>query len=228
MKSPPLKNQETVRGIAEALAVFHPTGPIAISVKIKNSKGLRTRVFANVEDAACFCLEQSLQPKVIAVWHGLNPVEGDLQNRAKTANVLSLCWLFIDLDSKRPENTSATDSEIEAARLLCARIWPWLSECGVDRESILAMCSGNGWHLYVPIELPNDETSRDLLKRTLGGLAEEFDNDDVEVDGTCHDAPRLAKVPLTWTRKGEATPERPYRTAGPLLPAKHITTPPTN
>jgi hypothetical protein len=77
----------------------------------------------------------------------------------------------------------------------------------------LRMMSGNGVHLYVPLDLPNDDVSRDKIKALLKKLAGRFDTPAVQVDTCVHNASRITKVPGTIARKGEESEGRPWRMA---------------
>jgi hypothetical protein len=119
--------------------------------------------------------------------------------------------LLIDLDRAGPTDCPATDAEIAAATRLADEITRHLQ--GQGWSAPLQMMSGNGVHLYVPLNLPNDDVSRDKVKALLEGLAETFNTDDVHVDTCVHNASRITKVPGTIARKGEESEGRPWRMA---------------
>ena len=73
--------------------------------------------------------------------------------------------------------------------------------------------SGNGYHLYFTLAgLENDDESELLIKEMLETLAEKFDTEEFEIDTVVFDANRITKIIGTVARKGEETPDRPYRT----------------
>jgi len=119
--------------------------------------------------------------------------------------------LLIDLDRAGPTDCPATDAEIAAATQLADEITAHLQ--GQGWSAPLRMMSGNGVHLYVPLDLPNDATSRDQVRALLGKLAEKFDTTAVKVDTSVHNASRITKVPGTIARKGEESEGRPWRMA---------------
>ena len=143
------------------------------------------------------------------IYYTLNPVRHDLDGNAKKADILHRRWLLVDIDPVRPSDVSATNDEHEVARQLATRITGELM--GMGWPLPLTIDSGNGWHLLYRIDLPNDELSRVLVKGVLAGIAERFDTDKAKVDRVTHDAPRIAKLPGTWARKGPNTKERPHR-----------------
>jgi hypothetical protein len=69
--------------------------------------------------------------------------------------------------------------------------------------SILAD-SGNGYHLYIPVDLPNDKASGALVDQFLKALDAKYSNDAVHVDLTTDNASRISKVYGTTARKGES------------------------
>jgi hypothetical protein len=71
--------------------------------------------------------------------------------------------------------------------------------------------SGNGWHLYYHIDLPNDPTSYEAVKRFLKALAGFFDNDTAKIGAECYNADRYSRVPGSWSRRGVASNSRPWR-----------------
>ena len=120
--------------------------------------------------------------------------------------------LLIDFDPNSPErgpNDSATDAEKESARLKMEAVYEWLRDLGFP-EPIFAD-SGNGWHLLFPIDLPNDEPTKQLISRFLKALAQRFGDDHVGVDISVHNASRITKLYGTAARKGQDRPERPHR-----------------
>ena len=52
-----------------------------------------------------------------------------------------------------------------------------------------------------------------LIKGLLGALAAKFDTAETKIDPVVHNAGRITKFLGTIARKGEDSPERPYRVA---------------
>jgi hypothetical protein len=71
--------------------------------------------------------------------------------------------------------------------------------------------SGNGFHLLLCCDLPNDKASSALVKGFLEFLSVRFSDDDVKVDQVVWNADRIVKAYSTWARKGMNTEERPHR-----------------
>jgi hypothetical protein len=129
----------------------------------------------------------------------------------KDHEIISRRWLPVDVDPVRPRGVSATDQEHELAiarglacrEFLIAQGWP---------DPIVGD-SGNGCHLFFPLDLPNDEEARDLVKRVLEALAARFDDEQVKIDTATYNAARVMKIPGTMACKGDSIPAQPHRLA---------------
>ena len=124
-------------------------------------------------------------------------------------DILRRHWFPIDVDPVRPSGVSSTDGEHQAALDCAARIADYLGGMGWP-EPVFAD-SGNGAHLLYRIDLPNDDQSRDLVKRGLEVLSALFDDDRTTVDTANHNAARIWKLYGTMSRKGDNTTDRPHR-----------------
>src|SRR5262249_32313124 len=133
-------------------------------------------------------------------------------------DVIGRRWLMIDCESKEHSNgLSATEEERTAAWAVLDRARGILDTAGLVHEVICD--SGNGWHLFYPIDFPNDDSSKDLLKSIFArrkgqghdALRERCSDDAAHLDPDTYAACQLAKVYGTISRKGEASAERPHR-----------------
>jgi hypothetical protein len=123
-------------------------------------------------------------------------------------------YLLIDIDPIRPAGISSTDAEHLAARKAAAEIGMWLTDAlGFPAESIVLGNSGNGAHVDVRIDLPNNEASTKLLQNGLSALDLRFSDGIVHIDQTTYNAARIWKCPGTIARKGDSTTDRPHRAA---------------
>ncbi len=155
------------------------------------------------------------------VYRTLNPVNRALLARAANRlvdrpksttsdnDVIRRKWLLVDLDPARPSGVSATKKEKRAAFERTKEVLAHLQKQGWS-EPVIAD-SGNGFHLLYPIDLPNDQESRELVKGVLEALAYMFDDERVKIDTSVHNASRIVRLYGTTTRKGDNTPERPHR-----------------
>jgi hypothetical protein len=145
----------------------------------------------------------------------LNPVRGgyvpDVGKGTKADAIAKYTTMMVDVDrtNKLGKKNPATDDELARAECLADAISVYLEEMdfGLPRK----VMSGNGYHLYYPIDLPNDEATSALIESTLDTLAEKFNAEDFEVDTVVFDAARITKVIGTLAIKGEASEDRPYR-----------------
>lgn len=129
---------------------------------------------------------------------------------AHATDVVRREWMLIDCDPEREPHSSATDSERFRAHQLAADVALNLQTFGF--RGIVEGDSGNGCHLLVPIDLPNDEAGSILVKSFLEGLSTHVTLPGVKTDTITYDAPRLTRLYGTRSRKGESSAERPHRT----------------
>lgn len=143
-----------------------------------------------------------------------NHIRTYAETAAADADVLCRRWLLIDLDLQRPRDISTTDAEHECALQRAEIIQAWLQ----DRyhAPTIRADSGNGAHLLLPVDLPNDTASRDLLQTVLQALGAQFDDAFVQVDLTTYNASRITKLYGTKACKGDDVPDRPHRTSALL------------
>ena len=109
-------------------------------------------------------------------------------------------WIFIDVDPVR-ETDPGSDEELAAAESKYEAVLVALRERGIE-PGMTAM-SGNGYHIYVPVDgWPNDEEHNSLVKAFIGMLDAKFSDDRAKVDAATANPGRLAKIPGTVSRKG--------------------------
>jgi hypothetical protein len=130
-------------------------------------------------------------------------------------------WLPIDIDPVRPSGVSSSDQEHDAATEKAGMVGAFLAEKGFPAP--LVADSGNGAHVLYRIDLPNDEESRDLVKRCLEVLAVVFDDKESTIDTAVHNAGRIWKLYGTIGRKGDHTEGRPHRRSRVIEPGAQMT-----
>jgi putative DNA primase/helicase len=153
---------------------------------------------------------RSISPRAEGVYFTLNELSASLEGQrrpAKDSDVTRRRRLLIDVDPIRPAGQSSTDNEKYFSHQVIIRIRDDLTAKGWPLP-ILAD-SGNGWHLLYPIDLPPDDGG--LVARVLKTLAARYDTDLAKVDTTVGNPSRICKLYGTLARKGESTPDRPYR-----------------
>lgn len=151
-------------------------------------------------------------PGGIGVYFRFNPVPNGLNRPAKDVDVPNRRWLYVDVDPVKPaefKDNPATDAEMHAAGVVCDSVNEHMLGLGWPAPIIVE--SGNGYALFWRCDLPNDDTVRETYKRWLVNLATKFSGPDGKIDKAIHNASRLAKLPGTWSRKGQQLDDRPHR-----------------
>jgi hypothetical protein len=120
--------------------------------------------------------------------------------------VLGYRYLLTDLDPlqkladgrivKRPRGVSASDEEHQAALALARHI---ISEIGLGEENYLLIDSGNGAHIYIPVEPGIQEPA---IKAAIEGIKTLYETELVEVDSTVSNPARLMRAPGSMNCKG--------------------------
>src|SRR5262245_43933024 len=136
------------------------------------------------------------------VYIALNPVRPTHppSAAAKDADIVRRANVVVDVDPTRPADTNATDVEKAAARAVATAAREYLAGIGFPEPAVID--SGNGYHLMYRVELPNDDATRDLVKRWLNALAARFDTDAAKVDTSVFNASRVVRLPGTRNTKG--------------------------
>lgn len=120
--------------------------------------------------------------------------------------VIGYRYLLIDLDPKqkladgrivkRPPGVSSSDEEHHAALSLAGSI---ITAIGLGNENYLIVDSGNGCHIYIPVEPGIQEPA---IKAATVGIKTIYETDLVEVDETVTNPARLMRAPGSMNCKG--------------------------
>lgn len=161
----------------------------------------------NAAGAAVYVTLNRIDAQLLARY--CNRVENFAQATATDANVTRRRWLLIDFDPVRPKDTSAMADQLAAAKARAMACYRALKAQGWPEP--IAGESGNGYHLLYPLDLPNDDESRELVKGALAEFAQRFDDDAVKVDQAVFNAGRITKLYGTVANKGDHTPLAPWR-----------------
>jgi len=197
-----------------------------VEVRAITDDGIASGYFDSAEELAQKVEAVDVLPSVQGIYLTLNPVNPALlsrrANRIKMrlgkkdvttadADIVRRRWLPVDVDPVRPSGVSSTDGEHAAAIAKAERIAEYLT--GMNWPAPVLADSGNGAHLLYRIDLPNDDETRDLVKRCLEVLASVFNDTDAQVDVANFNAARIWKLYGTMSRKGDSTADRPHRRA---------------
>lgn len=220
---PPLSHPQPDKGaILEALAaMFDPADVIELRAFHKRKKRtdagyfdgehwpelVDTAVHLNRAGAAVYVALNRIAPQLLGRY--CNRIEQFASTTTSDHYVTRRRWFLLDFDPVRPKDTSATDEQLEAARVTSQACFEYLSSQGWPQP--VRAESGNGMHLLYGLDLPNDEASRDLVKGALAGLAARFDDAAVSIDQTVFNAARIVKLYGTVANKGDHAPHTPWR-----------------
>lgn len=136
------------------------------------------------------------------------------------SDVIRRRMIMLDFDACRVASVSASDEEYEKAHIKAVEVYKYLIEQGF-KEPIVST-SGNGYHCYLPCDMPNDEEHTELIKRFLKSLGSMFSDNSVELDEVVYNAARVDKVAGTWAKKGSDSEERRWRLARILKVPKDL------
>lgn len=127
-------------------------------------------------------------------------------------------WLLVDIDARRMAGISSSEPEHEKA-LKAAHIIAAMLSFAYGFPEPMISDSGNGAHIMYRVDEENSEMVRDEFHTFLRILKKQYDTEAVDIDTTVYNAARIWRVPGTWARKGDSTPERPHRKANILKQA---------
>lgn len=119
--------------------------------------------------------------------------------------------ILIDVDPTRPKDTSATDSQKEAAESVAGKILVFLKENKFFHPVIAD--SGNGYHIYLRVDMGTSSEENRIVSSFLDMLDKKFSTEAASVDRSVSNLSRICKLIGTTARKGINTPERPHRMA---------------
>lgn len=138
----------------------------------------------------------------------LSPTLIDSNNSGtKETDVPRRRWFLLDFDPIR-KHKIATDEQFAAALAIAEKVRALIQE--ELKEEPIAASSGNGVHLLVPVDLPNDEPSKAIIKLFQKSISQKFSTPEVEIE--CFpDAARLVRAYGTLNRKGQETDQLRWR-----------------
>ena len=146
------------------------------------------------------CYGRAQKDKMIQV--GREPTTGD-------ADIVERTHVLIDLDPKRPAGVSASNEELEHAHRKAVSVFRFLLAQGFNEPIICK--SGNGYHVVVPCKIAASDETTAVIKKFLQVLALLFSDEHVDIDEKVFNASRICKLYGVTAKKGENTPDRPWR-----------------
>ena len=172
--------------------------------------------------AAVYVTLNPVDPQLLSRYS--NRIEGYASTTTTDKQVTRRRWLLVDIDPVRPSGTSATDAQLDAAKVKARAVYGYLN--GIGWPAPLVAESGNGMHLLYALDLPNDDDATALVKAVLIALGERFDDAQTKVDRAVFNAARICKLYGTLANKGDHTAAAPWRLSKLLqTPARAVVTP---
>jgi hypothetical protein len=150
---------------------------------------------------------QEISPELLRVGHE-NKLYSGVGKTTDDTGITRYVWLPIDCDPVRDPKLSATDDEKAEAESVACDIRRFLDDLNIS--SVLAD-SGNGYHVLVPLDIPNRNGTKALIEKVLKALNARFGNRAVGIDESVFNPSRILKVYGSVARKGAHTDERPWR-----------------
>jgi hypothetical protein len=142
--------------------------------------------------------------------------------RTSATDVLSVTWIFVDIDPDRPPGICATDDEKAAAWTLARAVIDVLDSAVPDVSPVVAD-SGNGYYILLAIAAREPSASTTAKISEIYNLLESealarmespaSGSPTASIDRTTADPPRLCRFIGTMNRKGDDVPKvgRPWR-----------------
>ena len=117
--------------------------------------------------------------------------------------------LLIDLDPKRPAGVSSSNEELDRAYRKAIDVYNYLMGQGFYEP--IVCCSGNGYHVVIPCDIPVSNETTEIFKKFLQVLSMMFSDEYIDVDEKVFNAARICKLYGVTARKGASTSDRPWR-----------------
>jgi hypothetical protein len=124
--------------------------------------------------------------------------------------VLLRRWFLLDCDPVR-DYKIATEGQFQHALAVAKNAKAWLES--YSWANIVMASSGNGVHLLVPCDLPNDAEAKATIRHIQVASALKFSNEHAKIECFC-DADRITRAYGTVNRKGKETDTLKWRRSG--------------
>lgn len=124
-------------------------------------------------------------------------------------DIISRRFVMIDCDPIRKSSVNSNEFEFNCAMQKARDIFRFLRENGL--QDAIVCHSGNGAHLQLLVDLPNDDETTEILKRFYKYLGQRFTDEHVDIDQKVFNLARLCKVYSTVAKKGANITDRPWR-----------------
>ena len=125
------------------------------------------------------------------------------------SDIVSRRFVMIDCDAIRKSSVNSSEAEYQFAIQKTRDIFKFLRKNNFPDPIVCV--SGNGGHLQIPVDLPNDEETTEILKSFYKYLGQEFTDEHVDIDQKVFNLARICKTYSTIAKKGANLPDRPWR-----------------
>jgi len=176
------------------MCIFHNDKPEYVGYYDDPSKA--DKYIADHQNYDLYLTPQILNPSLIQRGHN-TMVRAN--TRTKDTDVTGYRYLLIDLDPlqrladgrivPRPKGVASTDEEHEAAITLARHI---ITDLNLEEENYLLIDSGNGAHIYIPVEAGVQEPA---IQAATNGIKTLYETDLVDVDDKVFNPARLMRAP---------------------------------
>jgi len=213
--------QPDMNEIQKTVQTFWKNTGKALTLYKTKDRGTVGGFFNDPEKFAVAAFEQSALADAPAVFMSLQVLAPGAEGNKLTEHAAAgfrqehvefYAWLLIDCDPVRDDGNrhqSTTETEKARAFQLSTKIRVWLNE----RRYENGLCdSGNGYHVYVPVDVARS-AGAESIPAILLALKARFETPEVEIDASVGDPAQVIKVYGTVSRKGPDTPDRPHRLA---------------
>ena len=207
--------------VAKTIALMKPDGEL---FEVRIISGSRKPISGYFTDADTLCRElKKWDLSDSNVYISLNSLNSacyartqkdrflnNVKSSTSDSDVEGYEWLMVDVDPKRPSDTSSSDEELEIAKEIGNKVFAFMRQIGFEKP--LFALSGNGVHLLYRICLKNTTERKAQLETCLKTLSRLFSIPGVaEIDEKNFNPSRVCKLYGTRSAKGSDTAERPHR-----------------
>lgn len=131
------------------------------------------------------------------------------KNTTTDQNIEGRKWIMLDFDTERAAGVGGTDEQWQEARAVALKVYEFLKAQGFYDPIVTH--SGNGVHIYIRVNLANNDDNKKLIERFLHAMSMMFSDEKVKIDLAVANAARITKLVGTMAKKGTNTANRPWR-----------------
>lgn len=205
----------------KTIDILHPNGEI-FELRVIGGKQLMSGYFTSAEKAweyvrqypneTFYIIFNKIDDGCMSRLQGGQLLASNFNQKLSTTtdkDIVRRKWVFIDIDTKKPTAVSATDEEKTKALKTTRTVFKFLRNMGFEEPIIFD--SGNGYGMYLSVDLPIDNDTTAIIKKFVETIALLFDDENCDIDTSVFNLSRLSKCVPTIAKKGRSTKDRPHR-----------------